>query len=506
MRTIDPAAASGAIHNLLGFRNKHGRVSWVASHFNISRPTLYRLEQKFTMVCSQCPGRPKMSPEENEKQQLIKKIIELKKENVQLQEQLKQQQDKYLRCAERVKFFLISFGMPSRVIAKLIRECFKIRANRTDVLRQTQEYARRATQIMKEYFCPQARDVDLDEVFIEDLPLYIAAEPVSMAILKISKEDQTTKENWSLFLKEMLNLERTTSDRGRAILGAVFSRDDLVHQSDIFHFKRLLGTKLGRMERHCYKLIADEYKTQTRLLKCKTNGRDARGAAVRHNAARRKAREAIDLFDELEQAVDLAFEAFRFVTSDGKLNLVSKAKEHLELARLWINEHLPNGWSKQKRALEDKFLLTFLEEFEVALKTIQVQSPTPQDREYVLAALAKLWEDQANRRQRGRPVLIPQEVEQELTKYCSNLAEVKKQLFSILERLHRASSAVECINSRVGFYRYSKRRFSTDYANLIGVRHNLTPFEEGKREKKCPAKILGVNLPTYDLYELFGLN
>jgi hypothetical protein len=29
--------------------------------------------------------------------------------------------------------------------------------------------------------------------------------------------------------------------------------------------------------------------------------------------------------------------------------------------------------------------------------------------------------------------------------------------------------------SRVGFYRYSKRRFNGDFANLIAVWHNLSP-------------------------------
>jgi hypothetical protein len=137
---------------------------------------------------------------------------------------------------------------------------------------------------------------------------------------------------------------------------------------------------------------------------------------------------------------------------------------------------------------------------------IRVETKNPEDREYVLATLSKLWENQAERRYKGKPVLISDAIEQELNTLCSNLAEVKDKLFKVLDRLHRASSAVECINSRIGFYRYSKRRFSTGFANFIGVCHNLTPFEEGKRKGKCPAEILGVELPTYDLFQLFGVD
>ncbi len=503
---VDPVRVSGALYNLLGFRQQYGRVTWVASHFGISRPSLYRMEQRFLAMVREGPGRPRMSQEHNQIRIIEKRLEGLEKENADLRARLEEERREKQRCVARVRFFLISFGIPARPIARLIRECFRMRANRTDVLREARRHARRATQIMREYFWAAADDADIDEIFIEDLPLYIAAEPISMAVLKTSKEDRRTEERWTVFLKEMPNLRRTTGDRGTSLLAAVSKRKDLTHQSDVFHPKRLLGTELGKVEKRCYKLIGEEYKAEKTLADSKAKGKDSRAPSLRYRQAYRKAQEALELFDQLEEAVKVAFDALRFTTEDGKFNTAPRARELLDLAGAWIHEHLPDGWSKPKRALEDEYLLTFLEELEVALKAISVECSTPQDREYVLVGLTKLWENQARRRQRGRPVLIPPAVEQELRARCSNLPDVQEQLFCVLDRIHRASSAVECINSRVGFYRYSKRRFSGDFANLIAVRHNLSPFEEGKRAKSCPAKILGVNLPTYDIYELFRVN
>jgi hypothetical protein len=506
MVVIDPVAASGAIYNLLSFREEYGQVSRVASRFGISRPSLYRIEQEFLDAFARGPGRPRSAPEERVTRDQVNRVRALETENERLRAELERERDEKRRCAERVTFSLIRLGTPARPIARLIREGFGIPANRTGVLQKAQAYGRRATEIMQEHFRPAARDVDLDEIFVESAPLYIAAEPWSMAILNVSKEDRRTAENWSRFLNDMPRLERATSDRGKAILAAISKRRDLIHQSDIFHPKRLLCAELTQMERRCYKLLSHEYKAERALLKVKAQGRDSRGASLRYRLARRKAQQAIDLLDEIEQAVKVAFEAFRFTTSDGRLNSVAKARDALELARFWIQEHLPNGWGKPKRALQDDALLTFLKEFETSLEAIEVHSPSPEDRDATLAALTRLWEDQAHARQRGRPIRIPHAVEEELAMRCSNLPHVKEQLFRTLDHLHRASSAVECINSRVGFYRYSKRRFSTDYANFIAVCHNLSPFEHGKRKGHSPAELLGVNLPTHDLYELFGID
>jgi hypothetical protein len=211
------------------------------------------------------------------------------------------------------------------------------------------------------------------------------------------------------------------------------------------------------------------------------------------------------IHDELDAAVHLACDALRLTTTQGTFNSPAQARADLQFAKAWIQAHLPSGWSKVKRALDDEALLTFLADLDAALPSLCVNAPTPEDRNYVLVTLARLWEDQAQRRYRAKPVRIPDPILQKLQSCCANLPEVQRQLFDLLDHLHRASSGVECINSRVGFYRYSKRRFNGDFANFIAVWHNLSPFEDGKRAGESPAQILQIQLPTHDLFDLFNV-
>ena len=500
----EPASVAGALRNLLVSRTQYGRVGSVVRLSGIPRPTLYRMEARFLERV--CPGRRHTSPQAKELERLRGQVVSLEQQNARLQAEGDALHAALQRAGDRTRFWLIGLGLPARVIARLLRECFGVCANRTDILRLTAQYARRATHLMQEYFWPLAQDADLDEVFIEHLPLLIASEPRALAILKTSLEEDRTVAKWSTFLDDLPHLRRTTSDRGQAIRGAIARNGHIEsHQSDIFHPKMLLHDELRIMEARCYSLMEREAHLQHVVDRTKRRGRDCRAAAVRLCRVAEQTRQAIALFDELEAAVHLAFDALRITTDAGTFNSPANARENLQFAKAWIHEHLPSGWAKVKHALDDDALLTFLGELQSALSTLPVHSPTREDHQYVLVTLARLWEDQAQRRHRGKPVLIPTPIEEQLQNLCGNLADVKRLLFDVLDHLHRASSGIECINSRVGFYRYSKRRFSADFANLIAVWHNLSPFEDGKRAGQSPAQILNIKLPSYDLPELFNV-
>lgn len=160
-------------------------------------------------------------------------------------------------------------------------------------------------------------------------------------------------------------------------------------------------------------------------------------------------------------------------------------------------------WVRNAQRLSDA--VGMLSKLETALPTIPAQSAAREDRQFVLVTLAQLWQDQAQHRYRGKSVIIPERIQHQLQSRCANLSEVQTHLFRVMDQLHRASSGVERVNSRAGFYRYSKRRFSGDFANLIAVWHNLSPFEDGKRARQSPAQILNIKLPSYDLFEPFNV-
>ena len=405
---------------------------------------------------------------------------------------------------DRLKFVLICLGMQSRDIVVVIHQVFGIKTNHTSILQQIRLYAARASEVMKHWFWPAARDVDIDEIFIENDPLYVAVDPKSMAICKTAKHSSATKEHWQKFSGELENLQRTTSDRGTAILGAVKERENHIHQSDLFHFKWLINGELQKKEDFACKTIEQEDNAQKSVQRKKAQGKDARAAAQKYRSNKKKVNESVELFDNLEEGIKMVYDALKFTTNDGRLNSMTNAQRSLDFVAEWFQFVLPESWKKVKNALKDPYLLTYLGEFEEAVAKVFVETPNPEDREYILATLTKLWEGQAKARWRGKDVKIPDSTMEFLAAQCSNLPEVIDRLFTVLDDIHRASSAVESVNSRIGLYRYNKRRFSDEYADLIAVWHNLMPFKEGKRCGKCPAQILGITLPTFDLYQLLA--
>lgn len=501
----DPTTVAEALRNLSAFRKKYGRVSAMVRRYGISRPALYRLEGRFldSLGYRRQYRTTRSRSAHQQCRQLQKELARVKLANTRLQAQVDQLRAEKRNTLRRTRFWLIGLGLPARMIARLLRECFQIQANRTDILQLTRQYARRASEIMQQYFWPVAQDVDLDEIFIERLPLLIASEPRGLAILKTSLQPQRTVATWADFLRDLPHLQRATSDRGHGIRGALAHLGIRGVQSDIFHPIMLWREELAVMEQRCYALIQQEDQLRQRLAKTRLRGRDCRAHAARLCKVAKRTQAAIACFDELEAAVHLARNALRFTTAQGDFNSPAQARADLQFAKTWIQAHWPGGWSRVKHALDDEALLTFLAELQDRLPSVRVQAPTPADRAFVLVTLTQLWENQPQRRYRAKPVQIPAAIQQQLRSRCANLPDVQQQLFGILDQFHRASSGIECINSRVGFYRYSKRRFSGEFANLIAVWHNLSPFEDGKRCGRSPAKILEMKLPSYDLFELF---
>lgn len=502
---MTPLETAGVLRNLFQDRTQYGRVVRFAELYGISRPTLYRKEALFRQTVCGGPGRRPNTAKDEEIRRLKARVAELEAHDAALQADLQGERRRFGQAVERTRFWLIALGMPARVIARLLRACFEVPSNRTDILRLTAHYARRATQLMREFFWPAAVDVDLDEVFIENLPLLVASDAKALAVFKTSLEKERTVAGWRAFLGDLPHVRRVTSDRGLAIRGAVAREGIGEVQSDIFHPIMRLRDDLRVMETRCYALMAQEMDLAHRLERTRRWCRDCRAAAARLFKVATRTRQAIACFDELEAAVHVALDALRLTTPQGSFNSSAQARADLQFAKAWIHAHLPHGWAQAKRALDDEALLTFLDEFQHVRAAIPVHAPTPEDRHAVLFTLTRLWEEQAQQRYRGKPVLVPEAIRNRLQQRCANLSDVQQSLFEILDRLHRASSGIECINSRVGFYRYSKRRFSGDFANLIAIWHNLSPFEDGKRANQSPAQILKINLPSYNLFQLFNL-
>ena len=66
----------------------------------------------------------------------------------------------------------------------------------------------------------------------------------------------------------------------------------------------------------------------------------------------------------------------------------------------------------------------------------------------------------------------------------------------------RASSAVECLNSVLRIQQSRHRRMTQPMLDLKRLYWNCKPFCSGPRKDACPYRTLGLDLPTFDFWEL----
>jgi hypothetical protein len=66
----------------------------------------------------------------------------------------------------------------------------------------------------------------------------------------------------------------------------------------------------------------------------------------------------------------------------------------------------------------------------------------------------------------------------------------------------RASSAVECVNSVLRMHQERHRNVSQGMLDLKRLYWNTRPFRAGRRRDGCPYQHLGVQLASYDFWQL----
>jgi hypothetical protein len=76
------------------------------------------------------------------------------------------------------------------------------------------------------------------------------------------------------------------------------------------------------------------------------------------------------------------------------------------------------------------------------------------------------------------------------------------QVAAVLGDTFRASSAVECMNSVLRMQQSRHRRMTQPMLDLKRLYWNTRPFRSGPRKDRCPYQALGLELPTYDFWEL----
>jgi len=309
-------------------------------------------------------------------------------------------------------------------------------------------------------------------------------------------------ETWEARLAPFEHLEFAVSDAAKGITAAVARRtearrDDpsapaLEHGLDVFHTAMEAHRVLAQHWRRAESAWEQAEAAEAKRTEAKRHGLDARGVAQTARAAWRRASASLAQAERLETAWDRAAAALDLFGPDGRLNDRSHAESEIAAA---LKDLIGPDWAKVRGFLKDRRSLAFLDRMHRRLESAE---PRSQWR----AAMAWRWWLRHRRPPASDPVI-------ELVRAAGRDRALDQdeqasydRVAAVLRDTFRASSAVECINSVLRMQQSRHRRMTQPMLDLKRLYWNCRAFRSGPRKGTCPYRALGLDLPTFDFWDL----
>jgi hypothetical protein len=316
-------------------------------------------------------------------------------------------------------------------------------------------------------------------------------------------------ETWKQELDPFSRLEFAVSDAAKGIAAAVepaaagrHGEADAEpepapeHGLDVFHTAREAHRVLARHWRHAEAAWDGAEAADARVARARQQGADARGPAGPARTAWRKATAAPEQVEHLEGAWRRAHAGSEILRPDGRLD--DRATAAVEIAAALPG--LPGAdWSKVRNFLRDHRVLAFLDRMHRRLESAE---PRRAWRE------AMAWRRWLRHRRptASDPVTAPvQGVGRERPLTEPEQASYDR-IAAVLEDTFRASSAVECMNSVSRMQQSRHKRMTQPMLDLKRLYWNCRPFRSGPRKDVGPYRALGLDLPTFDFWELLRID
>jgi len=491
------------------YGQEHGYVTELARQWGVSRRFIYDLASRVRAACDwQMPGRKPQDLAEVETAQWRERARALEADCETLRGELEIERGTSAERRLRLLLELALSPVSEQKIARCLAAAFGHGPSPTLIHEQINRAGEAALRLMQsEKICLAVKEAALDEIFTGGKPVLTIVEPQSMMALIPEATGNRQGATWGKVLEQYPNLRLAISDQGSGLLKGVKLRSGVEHQTDIFHFKRSLRREARRIEARCYSAIAaldDAHKLiyRSRLL---DTARIQAGVEYREKA------EALDrrllAFDWLELVIDYVEEQLEpFNHRAERLRRHSEARQAVEDA-LMLLENIHELYVKPVVTVIEnasEHLLTFLKVLERRLSAIDVHwrkiaGFTPA----LFSAIARVWYWHSLRRRSEdarRRYMIALVALQYWERRTSNLGEVVARVFDALERVVRASSAVESLNSILRPYASVKKRLGQQYLALIAFYWNCHQIP--RRGGRTPFEMAGVDLGSDDWVEL----
>jgi hypothetical protein len=272
-----------------------------------------------------------------------------------------------------------------------------------------------------------------------------------------------------------------------------------VHGLDLFHTLRDAGPPLRAAWRRAEEAFAAGEAADAKVAACRRRGTSATGAAATAGAAWRKAERLLADADRQGKACARAGAALGMFRPDGELNDAAWARAEIAAA----TAELPGPeWRKARSSLADPRTAAFLERMGRRLEAAEPDAALRR---------AMVWRWRLRRRPEaaradkaaGAALATVEAVARERPP-AGEEAAAYGRVAAVLATTVRASSCVEGMNSVLRMQQCRHRKMTQGMLDLKRLYWNTRPFATGRRRKRSPYQLLGLELPTHDFWRLLN--
>lgn len=494
------------------YGDERGATTELAEEWGVSRRFIYDLRARVREAITAKPaGRRQTDRSGEEIERLRMQVAYLEADCETLRGELAAEQHGRDERRFRLLVELAMAPVSEDKIARCLGAAFDRTPSSGWVHAQLERAGEAALRIMnKEEVREALTEAALDEIFAGRRPILTIVDPATMMAVVPEAAEDRKGETWGRALDAYPNLSLAISDQGSGLLKGVELRGGVEHQADLFHVKRSLRRELRRLERGCYERM-EEVEAARRLVERERLLESARVQA------------RIEL-DEKTAALDVLLGAF-----DWTELIVGWVEEQTEVydarrqrLRTYIEAQRVVDEALELLADVDALdvsavastikgaragLFTFLQVLERRLTSIDVRwRPVTGPRAALFSAVARVWHEQqrgSERRRDPKRYLTALSGLVYWAKRTENFSEVIEQVFEAIERVVRASSAVESFNSILRPYASVKKRLNQRYLALIAFYWNTHRIPG--RGKRTPFEAAGVDLGSDDWVELLEI-
>lgn len=340
-----------------------------------------------------------------------------------------------------------------------------------------------------------------DEIFSNQVPLLMTIDAQSTAILKLEKASDRSIESWSEHYRDLKDHEfiplGMSSDRGQGIVFGYSSvHDEATWVCDYFHEFRDLFHLAHHLERKAYKAISalDEAARVFNNAKSLTN---LEKRLRTYEDLELQCETAIDTYDQLNFCLQELREVLQLTSSKGDFKTKTEVQAQLRVL-LELMEDIPTSQIRPIIQTLKNHLSEILRPFESLEKAYQelLQFMSKPELQGLLIA----WHhEHLVHQSRGKKKAFHLKEKQFWFQVCQAQQEERfqenwDQVIDTMGKVIRASSLVEMVNSILRPYlNQSKGQITQEMLNLIQFYHNHRKYKSGKRKGYAPIELLTGN-------------